>query len=279
MKNNKDIVYLIENGLHVKTLSKMSVPQIRVLAEKFKTMRQETKEAETVQNSVTKYSKSEVDAAKTKGQSLPAGKAVKLNPDGSMDVTNEGEMTEFTESVEVNSDPNKETETQDPIQVGPGTNDGDNNNNDGMPTNEGELREKFESKAQQNFFWGKCHTTKGVQKQKWCQLAREFSNDTTIKDYKKMPKKLHPEKTVKVKKSEKTETIEKFLEKKISEMVESKIQAKMSKKDLIAAVKKKKEPKTEKSMIIRKPKKMNMFSDEAPMELPIGRMFSIGKTK
>ena len=94
-----------------------------------------------------------------------------------------------------------------------------------------------------------------------------------------MPEKLHPKKTVKSKKSEKTETIEKFLEKKISEMVESKIQAKMSKKDLIAAVKKKKEPKTEKSMIIRKPKKMNMFSDEAPMELPIGRMFSIGKTK
>jgi hypothetical protein len=72
-----------------------------------------------------------------------------------------------------------------------------------MPTNEGELREKFESKAQQNFFWGKCNTTKGVQKQKWCKLAREFSNDTTKKDYKKMPEKLHPEKTVKVKKSEK----------------------------------------------------------------------------
>jgi hypothetical protein len=32
-------------------------------------------------------------------------------------------------------------------------------------------------------------------------------------------------------------------------------------------------------MILRKPKKMEMFSDEAPMELPIGKMFSIGKTK
>ena len=269
MKNNKDIVYLIENGLHVKTLSKMSVPQIRVLAEKFKTMRQETKEVETITSAMTKTIATPQEISK--GIPIPPGtKTVKTNPDGT---------TEFTESVEVDSDPNKETETQDPIQVGPGTNDGDNDNNDGMPTNEGELREKFESKAQQNFFWGKCNTTKGVQKQKWCQLAREFSNDTTKKDYKKMPKKLHPEKTVKVKKSEKTETIEKFLEKKISEMVESKIQAKMSKKDLIAAVKKKKEPKTEESMIIRKPKKMNMFSDEAPMELPIGRMFSIGKTK
>ncbi len=31
------------------------------------------------------------------------------------------------------------------------------------------------------------------------------------------------------------------------------------------------------SMILRKPRKMTMFSDEAPMKLPIGRMFSIGK--
>jgi len=32
-----------------------------------------------------------------------------------------------------------------------------------------------------------------------------------------------------------------------------------------------------KSMIIRRPKKVTMFSAEAPMELPIGKMFSIGK--
>ena len=30
-------------------------------------------------------------------------------------------------------------------------------------------------------------------------------------------------------------------------------------------------------MIIRRPKKVSMFSDEAPMELPIVKMFSIGK--
>ena len=59
-------------------------------------------------------------------------------------------------------------------------------------------------------------------------------------------------------------------------MVEKEIQPKMSKKDLIEAIKKRK---NENSMILRKPKKMEMFSDEAPMELPIGKMFSIGKTK
>ena len=30
-------------------------------------------------------------------------------------------------------------------------------------------------------------------------------------------------------------------------------------------------------MIIRRPKKVSMFSDEAPMELPIAKMLSIGK--
>ena len=40
----------------------------------------------------------------------------------------------------------------------------------------------------------------------------------------------------------------------------------------------KKTPKKEsETMILRKPKKMTMFSNEAPMELPIAKMFSIGK--
>ena len=41
--------------------------------------------------------------------------------------------------------------------------------------------------------------------------------------------------------------------------------------------KKQSKKKESESMILRKPKKMTMFSDEATMELPIGRMFSIGK--
>ena len=108
MKNNK-YADLIRFGLTQKTLMTLSESSInslhKNLIEGKKTVcpgcgmkdckckpskKKETKEAE----SITKYSKSEVDAAKTKGQSLPAGKAVKLNPDGSMDVTNEGEMSE-----------------------------------------------------------------------------------------------------------------------------------------------------------------------------------------
>ena len=36
-----------------------------------------------------------------------------------------------------------------------------------IPT-ESEIKEKFESKAQQGFFWAKCNTSKGVKKKKWC---------------------------------------------------------------------------------------------------------------
>jgi hypothetical protein len=35
--------------------------------------------------------------------------------------------------------------------------------------------------------------------------------------------------------------------------------------------------KNSESYMIRRPKKLTMFSQEAPMELPIGKMFSIGK--
>jgi hypothetical protein len=100
-------------------------------------------------------------------------------------------------------------------------------------------------------------------------MAKEFSDSTSKKQYKTMPEKKHPEKSVT------KENLEKFLEKKISEMVDNTIRPKMTKKDLINTIKKK--SKKSESMILSKPKKMTMFSDEAPMELPIDKMFSIGK--
>jgi hypothetical protein len=64
---------------------------------------------------------------------------------------------------------------------------------------EKEMTEKFESKSQQGLFWSKCNNSKGKEKKKWCDMARDFSDDTTKKDYKKMPEKKHPEKTVEYK--------------------------------------------------------------------------------
>jgi hypothetical protein len=127
---------------------------------------------------------------------------------------------------------------------------------DGMPTTEGIIREKFESKAQQGFFWAKCNTSKGVKKKKWCELAREFSDSTSKKQYKTMPEKKHPEKM--------DEEYEKFLEDRIVEMIESRIQPRMTKGDILKTISEKMEKNN--SMILKNPKKMSMFAHESGIE-------------
>ena len=139
---------------------------------------------------------------------------------------------------------------------------------------ESTINEKFESKAQQGLFWARCNKCSD-KKCKWCKMAKEFSDSTTKKEYKNMPEKKHPEKTVKYKKKKTNEDLQRFLEYQIYEMIDSQIQPKITKKDLIESIKKK--FKKSDAMIIRRPKKLTMFSDEAPIELPIGKMFSIGK--
>tara|TARA_R110000868_G_scaffold139827_1_gene354972 strand:+ start:7335 stop:8228 length:894 start_codon:yes stop_codon:yes gene_type:complete len=127
---------------------------------------------------------------------------------------------------------------------------------DGMETTESELKEKFESQSQQNFFWAKCNTSKGVKKNKWCELAREFSDSTSKKQYKTMPKKKNPEKM--------DESYEKFLEDKIVGMIERRIEPKMTKGDILKTISEKMEKNN--SMMLRNPKKMSMFSHESGIE-------------
>ena len=127
---------------------------------------------------------------------------------------------------------------------------------DGMETTESELKEKFESQSQQNFFWAKCNTSKGVKKNKWCELAREFSDSTSKKQYKTMPKKKNPEKM--------DESYEKFLEDKIVGMIERRIEPKMTKGDILKTISEKMEKNN--SMMLKNPKKMSMFSHESGIE-------------
>ena len=127
---------------------------------------------------------------------------------------------------------------------------------DGMPTTEGEMRERFESQSQQNFFWAKCNTSNGVKKKKWCELAREFSDSTSKKQYKTMPKKKNPEKM--------DESSEKFLEDRIVEMIERHINPKMTKGDILKTISEKMEKNN--SIMLRNPKKMTMFSHESGIE-------------
>jgi hypothetical protein len=238
MKTKKDLMNLVRNGLKIETVSKLNDYQVKILSEKFK--KQETDEAVDTVTKIRTFSPGEVTNAKTKGESLPGGKAVKLNQDGSVSVTMEGEMTE-----------------------------------------------KFESKAQQGLFWAKCNRSKGKEKKKWCDMAREFSDDTTEKEYEDIPKKKHPEKKVEYKKdnkkTKKTKSkVEEQLENKIVEMLERHVNPSMSKGELLKVISEKKKDKE--SMILKNPKKLSMFSKESgieqkgKMKTPIGKLFSTGKS-
>jgi len=146
---------------------------------------------------------------------------------------------------------------------------------------ESEVKEKFESKAQQKLFFAKCGNGKTKEQKKWCKLRDEYARSTTKKDYKKMPEKLHPEKTVKYKKKRTDENYEKYLENRIFEMIEKHIEPSMTKGELLKTIQER--VKKSESMILRNPKKMSMFSDESGIEMkkgmdkPIGKLFSMGK--
>jgi hypothetical protein len=279
MKNNKSVTYLIENGLSAKTVANLSESQIKLLVEKFK--KENKEQVQQKQTTTTTVGPKGGVVPLKPGQTQVSLKPISNQP-GAMEVA-ETEMTEDeTDDVTSSNALGKDAEQSYTGQEAPhdandmaddGMDDDSSDNRSMMGMAESKLNEKFESKAQQGLFWARCNkcSTKNC---KWCKMAREFSDSTSKKQYEKMPEKKHPEKTVKVEKNT-NEGLEKFLEKKIIEMVESSISPKMKKKDLIKTIKKK--TKNDDSMIIRRPKKLTMFSDEAPMELPIAKMFSIGK--
>ena len=140
---------------------------------------------------------------------------------------------------------------------------------------ESEITEKFESKAQQKLFFTKCGDGKTKEQKKWCKLRDEFARSTTKKDYKKMPEKLHPEKTVKYKKKGTDENYEQYLENRIFEMIEKHIEPSMTKGELLKTIQERVQKSD--SMMLRKPKKMSMFSKEEgkEMKLPIGKLSSM----
>jgi hypothetical protein len=157
-----------------------------------------------------------------------------------------------------------------------GMDDDSGNNRKMMGMSESELNEKFESKAQQGLFWAKCNNSTGKTKEKWCKMAKEFSDSTSKKQYKNMPEKKHKEKTVKKKTTK--ESYEKFLEDRIVEMMDNHINPAMTKGKLIQSVN---ERKNSEPFMLRQPKKNSMFSQDEGKEMktmkrPIGRMFSMG---
>ena len=283
MKTKKNVVFLMENGISHGVIFKMTDNQVKVLVEKFKKLKKsETKEVtkQTVTNMVYDTNNpSDQKELATKGVHVdPVTKKISMTV-GSGGEVKEDETDDVTSSNALGKDALQSYTGQeaphDANDQAPDGMDDDSDNDRSMEgMAESTINEKFESKAQQGLFWARCNKCSS-KNCKWCKMAKEFSDSTTKKDYKKMPEKKHPEKTVKYKKEKTNEDVQKFLEQTIKNLVDNSIQPKMSKKDLIETIKKK--SKKNNSMIIRRPKKMTMFSDEAPIELPIAKMFSIGK--
>jgi len=254
--------------------------QINLLFEKYKKIKKEEPKEQVTK---TTEPAKDIITIGVQGGDLPnnpTGKGYKIEkkPDGTTKATPmESEVTEdATIDDTINQDEfggNKPVNYKNPEDYGTDNSVDPDGSLDGMPT-EGVIKEKFESKAQQGLFWARCNKCSD-KKCKWCKMAKEFSDSTSKKQYKNMPEKKHPEKTVKNKKEKTNESEQKYWEKEIIKMVEENIIPKMTKKDLVNTIKKK--TKKSDSMIISRPKKLTMFSDEAPMELPISKMFSIGK--
>ena len=275
MKTKKDILFLTENGLSSSTISSFSDRQVKILVEKFKRENKEqtqvvtqvydTKNPEDVKN----LNQALKEPSKLQGQNIQV-KETEMTEDEEDSVTSSNVFSkDVSQDFTGQEAPHDETAMQDD---GMGDDSGEDRPMMGMA--ESEINEIFESTAQQGLFWARCNKCSS-KNCKWCKMAKEFSDSTSKKQYKKMPKKKHPEKTVKTKKEKTNENFQKFLEEKITKMVDEKIEPKMKKKDLVKTIKRK--VKNNDSMILRNPKKLTMFSDEAPMNLPIGQMFSIGK--
>jgi hypothetical protein len=221
MKNSEKKLQLISYGLKPSTVTKLNESQVDALYQRLSESKKETKEDWTKKVSQeTEYVAPIASVSSGKGLQVPpptdpSKKSMISVAGGNVKVTQaESEMTE------------------------------------------GELDEKFESKSQQGLMWARCKKSTGEQKEKWCKLAKEFSKSTTKKDYEKMPEKKHPEKTVKKLKEEggymdmigkafnknmqnKIADIkpglkwESELEKQFSQIIESTIFPKMTKKDFI----------------------------------------------
>jgi len=130
-------------------------------------------------------------------------------------VSDEGDSEEKLNEDDVdNIKPFKGQQTQDPKQVGPSTDDGMGNYQDGM--DEGETTEEFKSKSQQKYFFAKCEEE--GPKSKWCKMADEFADDT--EDFSKLPEKVKKEEIRKIEES-------------LVSLVKKHIPKIMSKKDLL----------------------------------------------
>lgn len=207
MSLNKKVGNLLDSGLNPNFVSTLTETQISFLYSRLlESKKKETKEATTTNVQKTSYSKSEAAGKSFHGVTT-------INPDGSVVVTNEGEMNEDDSDEKISAA--FYGITQDKIQE-PGS------DYPGSDRSKDTIDEKFESKAQQGLFWARCNKCKN-KNCKWCKMADEFSKSTSKKQYKTMPEKKHPEKTVKYKKKETKEGYIDNVQKKVTDTYAKKL--------------------------------------------------------
>jgi hypothetical protein len=139
MKNNKKALELVEKGLSSTTVSKLTESQINILHKKLFAEQMMVSKNDTT--TITKL----------KSEKKPFQVYEK----------------ELEEEEEVTVDPNKETETQDPHQVGPSSDDGFGDETDGMGMFEEDQKDGPNP-------WAICHSQVGPKKsRKWERCVRE----------------------------------------------------------------------------------------------------------
>lgn len=203
--NNLKALKLVEKGLSAKTVSKLTESQIDILHSRLiGESKKETKEE--IKKTVTNVT---YDPSNPADQQKLAQIGVHVDPTSKKITTSQtaGGITteeEMDEDVEVTSDPNKETETQNAKQVGPSSDDGFGNEDDGM----GMMEEK---KGEPNP-WAICHAQVGPKK------TRKF--ERCVQSVKKQLK-------------EGKNPVSLFIESKIMNIVERNLPPKITKGDLM----------------------------------------------
>ena len=198
MKINKKALELIEKGLSSKTVSKLDESQINILHKRLFL-------GEQVEEIPTKKS---YKVGQDGGNLPPSPKGynVKKTPTG--DVVATPNESELEEDVEVTTDPNKETETQDPKQVGPSSDDGFGDETDGM----GMFESEDDLKSGQPNPWAICHAQVGPKR------TRKFERCVqSVKDQLKEGKN----------------PVSLFIENKIMKIVEKNLPPRITKGDLV----------------------------------------------
>jgi hypothetical protein len=184
MKVNKKALELIDKGLSANTVKKLTESQINTLHSKLFT-------------EVTMVSKDDSGTINTlKTQKKP------------FEVYEKDEEVKETDDVEVTTDPNKETETQDPKQVGPSSDDGFGDETDGM----GMFESEADLKPGQPNPWAICHAQVGPKK------TRKFERCV---------------KSVKKQLEEGKNPVSLFIESEITKIVERNILPRITKGDLL----------------------------------------------